>query len=75
MLGISRDITDRKQADVLRNGQAQILEMIAMSAPLDGVLDRLMRLVESQLTGILASVLLLDDEGVHLRHGAAPSSG
>jgi diguanylate cyclase (GGDEF)-like protein/PAS domain S-box-containing protein len=73
LLGISRDITDRKQADVLRNGQAQILEMIAMSAPLDGVLDRLMRLVESQLTGILASVLLLDDEGVHLRHGAAPS--
>jgi diguanylate cyclase (GGDEF)-like protein/PAS domain S-box-containing protein len=73
LLGISRDITDRKQADVLRIGQAQILEMIAMSAPLDGVLDCLMRLVESQLTGILASVLLLDDKGIHLRHGAAPS--
>ena len=73
LLGISRDITDRKQADVLRNGQAQILEMIATSAPLESVLDRLMRLVESQLTGILASVLLLDDEGIHLRHGAAPS--
>jgi diguanylate cyclase (GGDEF)-like protein/PAS domain S-box-containing protein len=73
LLGISRDITDRKQADVLRTGQSEILEMIAMSAPLDGVLDRLMRLVESQLTGIFASVLLLDDEGARLRHGAAPS--
>jgi diguanylate cyclase (GGDEF)-like protein/PAS domain S-box-containing protein len=73
LLGISRDITERKRADVLRTGQSEILEMIAMSAPLDGVLDRLMRLVESQLTGIFASVLLLDDEGAHLRNGAAPS--
>ena len=73
LVGIARDITARKQADVLRDGQAQILEMIAMSAPLEEVLDHLMRLVESQLTGIFGSVLLLDDEGVHLRHGAAPS--
>jgi diguanylate cyclase (GGDEF)-like protein len=47
--------------------------MIAMSAPLEDVLDRLMRLVESQLTGIFGSVLLLDKDGSHLRHGAAPS--
>jgi len=73
LLGVSRDITERKQADLLRTGQSEILEMIARSAPLDGVLDRLMRLVESQLTGIFASVLLLDDQGAHLRHGAAPS--
>ena len=33
----------------LRDGQAQILEMIALNAPLGEVLDRLMRLVESQL--------------------------
>ena len=32
-----------------------------------------MRLVESQITGISGSVLLLDKDGVHLRHGAAPS--
>ena len=47
--------------------------MIAMSAPLEIVLDYLMRLVESQVTGISGSVLLLDNDGVHLRHGAAPS--
>ncbi|MES0001897.1 EAL domain-containing protein [Mesorhizobium sp. M0051] len=73
LIGIAHDITARKQADVLRDGQAQILEMIAMSAPLEDVLDRLMRLVESQLTGIFGSVLLLDKHGSHLRHGAAPS--
>jgi len=71
--GISRDITERKLADALRDGQAQILEMIAMGAPLEDVLDRLVRLVESQLTGIFASILLVDRDGARLRHGAAPS--
>jgi diguanylate cyclase (GGDEF)-like protein/PAS domain S-box-containing protein len=73
LVGIARDITGRKRADALRDGQSQILQMIAMSAPLKDVLERLMHLVESQLTGIYGSVLLLDDDGIHLRHGAAPS--
>ena len=73
LVGIARDITDRKRADRLRDGQAQILEMIARSANLGDVLDRLMHLVESQLTGIFGSVLLLDEDGQTLRHGAAPS--
>ncbi|WP_245500190.1 EAL domain-containing protein, partial [Mesorhizobium sp. M4B.F.Ca.ET.089.01.1.1] len=73
LVGIAHDVTARKQADILREGQAHILEMIAMSALLEDVLDRLMRLVESQLTGIFGSVLLLDKDGSHLRHGGAPS--
>jgi diguanylate cyclase (GGDEF)-like protein/PAS domain S-box-containing protein len=73
LVGIAREITERRRADVLRDGQSQILQMIAMSAPLEEVLEHLMHLVESQLTGIFGSVLLLDDDGVHLRHGAAPS--
>ena len=73
LMGISRDTTESKRAENLRNGQAQILEMIALSEPLSEVLDRLMRLVESQLDGIFGSVLLLDEDGQHLRHGAAPS--
>jgi diguanylate cyclase (GGDEF)-like protein/PAS domain S-box-containing protein len=73
LVGIARDITERKKADALRNEQAQILELIAMSTPLGEVLERLMRLVEAQLDGIFGSVLLLDEDGHHLRHGAAPS--
>ena len=73
LVGIAHDITDRKKADALRDGQSKILEMITMSAPLEAVLDNLMRLVESQLPGIRGSVLLLDPDGLHLRHGAAPS--
>ena len=77
LVGISRDITERKLADVLRDGQAQILEMIAMSAPLEDVLDHLMHLVESQLTGIFGSVLLLDDDGdpPAARRRAEPGGG
>jgi diguanylate cyclase (GGDEF)-like protein/PAS domain S-box-containing protein len=73
LVGIARDITERKRADALRDGQARILEMIATSAPVDKVLERLMHLIESQLSGIYGSILLLEEDGLHLRHGAAPS--
>jgi diguanylate cyclase (GGDEF)-like protein/PAS domain S-box-containing protein len=71
--GVSRDITERKLADALRDGQAQILEMIAMSAPLGDVLERLVLLMESQFKGIIGAVLLLDENSARLRYGAAPS--
>ncbi len=71
--GISRDITRRKLADAMREGQAQILEMIATSAPLEHVLECLVDLVDSQLTGACAAVLLYDNNGPRLRRGQAPS--
>lgn len=73
LVGIARDITERKKADHLRGGQALILEMIAMSARLEDVLEHLALLVEGQLTGITCSILMLDNDGIHLRHGAAPN--
>ena len=72
LIGISRDITEHRLAAALRDGQAQILEMIAMGASLEDVLDRLVRLVDSQLTGISGSILLVDEDGTRLRLGAAP---
>ena len=71
--GISRDITERKLADAFREGQAQILEMVALSASLEDVLKHLVDLIESQFTRSIVSILLLDKDGVRLRHGAAPS--
>jgi diguanylate cyclase (GGDEF)-like protein/PAS domain S-box-containing protein len=73
LIGIGRDITARRLGDALREGQAKILEMIARSAPVRDVLEQLMLLVESQTQGIYGSILLLDEDGVTLRHGAAPS--
>src|SRR5262249_35758170 len=54
-------------------GQNLILEKIACGADLPDVLASLLRLIESQRAGMLCSILLLDEDGVHLRHGAAPS--
>ncbi len=53
--------------------QGRVLEMIAARAPLAEILDRLVRMIEAQSPGVMASILLLDDDGLHLRHGAAPS--
>jgi diguanylate cyclase (GGDEF)-like protein/PAS domain S-box-containing protein len=71
--GISHDITERKMAESLRIGQAEILEMIAMSAPLDKVLERIVKLLESQLKWASGAIQLIDESGTQLRHGAAPS--
>jgi diguanylate cyclase (GGDEF)-like protein len=67
-----RDITERKQTEILRAEQSRVLEMIATSTPLEEVLDSLLRLIESQFAGTKGSILLLDEDGLHLRHGAAP---
>jgi C4-dicarboxylate-specific signal transduction histidine kinase len=47
--------------------------MIARDAPLEEILENLVRVVEAQFAGLLCSVLLLDEDGQHARHGAAPS--
>jgi diguanylate cyclase (GGDEF)-like protein/PAS domain S-box-containing protein len=70
---VSRDVTASKLANDLREGNAQILEMIARGAPLAAVFDRLVRLIESQAAGVIGSILLLDDDGRRLRHSATSS--
>ena len=58
----------------LLEGENEVLKLIIERAPIENVLDALVRVAERQSTGdLLASVLLLDRDGVHLRHGAAPS--
>jgi two-component system cell cycle sensor histidine kinase PleC len=42
------------------------------SATLKGALNRLVLLIEQQLPAMRGSILLLDDDGVTLHHGAAP---
>jgi PAS domain S-box-containing protein len=72
-VGISIDVTERKRAEGLREGESRILERIARDAPLEEILDHLVRVVEAQFVGLLCSVLLLDEDGQHARHGAAPN--
>lgn len=60
-------------AETLRLGQNQLLEMIAKGAPLKDILVRLTLLIEDQSEGVFCSILLLDEDGVHIRSGAGPS--
>ncbi len=72
--GVSTDIEDRRVAEALLAGEKRLLEMMARGDALAVVLDAVCRLVEEQSSDVLCSILLLDAEGRHLRHGAAPSS-
>ncbi|MEB0119841.1 EAL domain-containing protein [Pseudomonas sp. CCI1.2] len=65
--------TQLQQEVVTRTGQSHVLELIATSTELEAVLDTLARVTESQLEGMMVSILLLDEDGEHLQHGAAPS--
>ena len=67
------DISVRKRVELALQTQRQVLEMVASGAALADTLDTLVRGFEAQLPGVRASVLLLDPDGIHLRHGAAPS--
>ena len=62
-----------KKQDDFRRGQNKILQRLAANAPLSEILERLVLLIEAQSPGMLCSVLLLSDDGDHVRHGAAPS--
>lgn len=67
-----RDITERKKLEELLSGQNRVLASIASGASLAATLDELLRVIESQAPEMLSSILLLDADGKHLRHGAAP---
>ena len=69
---LATSLNERQAAD-FRAGQQHVLEMIATGASLDVVLTRLVQLVERHSDGMWCSVILLDEDGVHLRRGAAPS--
>src|SRR6266545_4149373 len=70
---VCRDITQVKEEEFFRAGQSGVLEMIAADAPLADVLTSLVLLMEGQAEGLRCSILLLNHDGKHVRHGAAPN--
>jgi len=70
---VCRDITQVKEEEFFRAGQSGVLEMIAADAPLGDVLTSLVLLMEGQAEGLRCSILLLNHDGKHVRHGAAPN--
>ncbi|UJR83262.1 GAF domain-containing sensor histidine kinase [Sandaracinus amylolyticus] len=67
------DVTRQSRARAMRSSEQRVLEMIASGAPLADVLTTLLVAIEGHAPGTFGSVLLLDAQGTHLRHGAAPN--
>jgi PAS domain S-box-containing protein len=73
-IGSVLDIDERRRQETLRIVQSRLLELAIRDMPLAQILERLIETVEAYANSeMLGSVLLLDDEGHRLRHGAAPS--
>ncbi|MEU4805384.1 GAF domain-containing protein [Actinosynnema sp. NPDC023587] len=71
---IGVETTQVKHAQRLMTEHRALLEQIARRAPLTEVLDGMARCIENLAPEeLLVSVLLADPDGLHLRHGAAPS--
>ncbi len=68
------ETTRYKRLEALVHVQDHVLEMMLQRVPFSTILDTLTQWAEEQSQdGLLASILLLDQDGRHLYHGAAPS--
>lgn len=69
------DIVQTSQDDngKFRAEQERIMRMIASDAPLSEILSNLVLMIEAQSPEMLCSILLLSDDGNHVRHAVAPS--
>lgn len=67
------DVTDDARGRSLRAAEQRTFERIAAGAALADVLRELVLTIEAHMEDTFASVLLLDESGQHVRHGAAPS--
>jgi PAS domain S-box-containing protein len=66
------DITAVTVAQRLQDAEHRVLEQIATGADLPGILEAIVLSIEEHSPPTLGSILLLDADGVHVRHGAAP---
>ena len=65
--------TAQEDNEEFRAEQERIKAMIAADAPLSEILSNLVLMIESQSPEMLCSILLLSDDGNHVRHAVAPS--
>jgi diguanylate cyclase (GGDEF)-like protein/PAS domain S-box-containing protein len=70
---VGRDVTEQRRVAQFTKRQAELLEQVARGLPLNETLAAIAHTVEEQYPALHTSILLLDDDGVTLRHGAAPS--
>lgn len=66
------DITIRNRLERVRAGERRALEMLAAGAPLGAMLEVVVDTIEEVMPETVATIVVVDDEGKVLRHGAAP---
>lgn len=71
LLAAAQDVTARRKADSLREGEQQVLEEIASGHELPSVLRTVIKMLEAQLPGALCSILLLHEDSSRLTVEAA----
>jgi diguanylate cyclase (GGDEF)-like protein len=69
----ARDVTVRRRDGLLHAAHAAALELVARDAPLAESLEVIARSLEGILGGGASCSILLLEDGIRLRHGAAPS--
>jgi len=73
IVGSTVDITEQRQLQQQNAAERGLLEMLASDVPLQDIMSEFILRYEAIFTGVMGSVLLMDEEGKHLRHGAAPN--
>ena len=67
------EITERKAIEQLETYRGKVLELLATEAPVEDILNAIVRGIENMEPAMLCSILNSDAEGRHLNLGAAPS--
>ena len=70
---LSRARDSAEEANLAKSQQNRILEVIAKGDDIQSILDSIINWIESQLSDVRCSVLILDSDGKTLRKGAGPS--
>lgn len=66
------DVTAQVESQVIQAGERRALEMLADGEPLPDILTVIVRAIEQASVDTIASILLVDDTGTKVQHGAAP---
>jgi len=72
--GVADDITEIVQARSLERLRQRLMEIIlSVESSLGDMLSHMVLEVEKEIPAMMGSILLMDRDGRHLRHGAAPN--
>ncbi|MBK9347496.1 MAG: EAL domain-containing protein [Burkholderiales bacterium] len=72
LVGVVVDITEKVWAQQRQQQHNEVMQLLLEKAPMAVALDAMVRNVEAINPVMLCSILLLDAQGRHLHHGAAP---